>query len=120
MSNELAKNLGELNGSVKNYVQAKIDLLKLSFLEKTTRITAYLINYVVVILFSILVIGFGAAAFAIWYGESYDNYIEGVLIAGGILIISGCIFVVFRHKIITTSIIKNFSEIMFADEEEES
>ena len=38
MSNELVKNLGELNGAVKNYVQAQIDLAKLLLLEKASRL----------------------------------------------------------------------------------
>lgn len=117
MSNELVKNLGELNGSVKNYVEARIDLVKLSLLEKTSRLITYLVNYLVVLLFFILVIGFGAAAFAVWYGQTYnDNYVGGVLIAGGIIIGICLIFVLLRKKIITASVIRNLSEILFKDE----
>lgn len=119
MSKNLTENLGELSGSAKSYVQAKIDLAKLNLLEKTTRFTSSLFTMIVIVLFSMLVIGFGAAAFAIWYGQTHNNYFEGVLIAGGSLIFLGLIFVLLRHKILTGPVLRNFSEILFDDEKKE-
>jgi len=120
MSNELVKNLGELNGSVKNYIQVKIDLVKLSILSKLTRLTTFLVNFLIVILFAFLVIGFGATAFAVWYGQAYSNYLGGLLIAGGSLIVLVLIFVLLRKQIITTAVIRNFAEILLEEEEEQS
>ncbi|SHJ29604.1 Putative Holin-X, holin superfamily III [Tangfeifania diversioriginum] len=119
MSKDLAKNIGELNGSVKSYVQAKVDLAKLTLLEKVSRSISYLFNMIVVTLLFSLVIGFGAAAFAVWYGQTYHNYFEGVLIAGGFLIIVAVGFLLFRKKIVTNSVISNFSEILFEEDEQE-
>lgn len=119
MSKELTKNLGELNGSVKSYVQVKIDLVKLRFLEKTTRFTSYLFTFLVVSMFLMLVIGFAATAFAVWYGETYNNYVTGLLIAGGALIFLALIFILLRKQIVTTSVLKNFSEMLFEDDDEE-
>jgi len=120
MSDELTKNIGELNGSVKSYVQAKIDLAKLTFIEKSTRLTGYLLNFVVIACFVMLILGFGAAAFAVWYGQSTGNYFEGLLIAGGILLGAGILFIVLRKKIVTTSIIRNFSDILFNEPEKQN
>ncbi|HKL31561.1 MAG TPA: hypothetical protein VJ919_03445 [Tangfeifania sp.] len=119
MSKNLTENIGELSGSAKSYVQAKIDLAKLTLLGKMSRFTSSLFTLIVVVLFSMLVIGFGAAAFAIWYGQTYNNYFEGVLIAGGSLIFVGLIFVLLRHKILTNPLLRNFSEILFEEDETE-
>lgn len=118
MSKNLTENIGELGGSAKNYVQVKIDLAKLTLLEKVTRFTSYLFSVIVVMLFLLLAFGFGAAAFAVWYGQTYNNYFEGVLIAGGGLILLALLFVLLRHKIITNPLIRNFSDILFDDDEE--
>jgi hypothetical protein len=118
MSSELIKNLGELNGSVKNYLEARIDLVKLTLLEKTARLATCLINYLVVVLFSVMVVVFAAAAFAVWYGQVYNNYVDGVLIAGGVIILICLIFILMRRQIITNSIIRNFSEVLFEDDNE--
>jgi membrane glycosyltransferase len=119
MSKDLTKNLGELNGSVKSYVQAKIDLIKLRFLEKTTRFTSYLFTFLIVLMFLMLIIGFAATAFAVWYGETYNNYVTGVLIAGGVLILLALVFILLRKQIVTASVLKNFSEMLFEDDEDE-
>lgn len=118
MSKNLTENIGELSGSVKSYVQVKIDLAKLTLLEKVTRFTSYLFSLIVVMLFILLVFAFGAAAFAVWYGQTYNNYFEGVLIAGGGLILLALLFVLLRHQIITNPLIRNFSDILFEEEEE--
>ncbi len=117
MSKNLTENIGELSGSAKSYVQAKIDLAKLTLLGKMSRFISSLFTVIVVVLFFMLVIGFGAAAFAIWYGQTYNNYFEGVLIAGGCLIVVGLIFVLLRHKILTNPLLRNFSEILFEEDE---
>jgi len=118
MSKNLTDNIGELGGSAKSYVQAKIDLAKLTLLEKVTRFTSHLFSMIVIMLFSMLIFGFGAAAFAIWYGQTYNNYFEGVLIAGGCLIVMALIFILLRHKIVTNPVLKNFSDILFDEENE--
>ncbi len=119
MSKELTKNIGELNGAVKSYVQTKIDLLKLSLLEKATRFTSYLFSFVIITMFVILIIGFAAAAFAIWYGQAYQDYVGGVLIAGGALIVVALVFILLRNKIVTNSVIRNFSDVLFDEEEKQ-
>ncbi|HKI89606.1 MAG TPA: phage holin family protein [Draconibacterium sp.] len=117
MSNDLSKNIAELSGSVKNYVQTKVDLLKLSMLKKTSRFVTYLFSVLIVVLFATLLLVFFAAAFAVWYGQTYNNYVDGVLIAAGCLFIIGAAIILLRKVIITSSVIRNFSEIMFEEEE---
>lgn len=118
MNKDLKSNLGELNASFKEYAQTKIDLLKLSLLEKTTKFTSYLFVFQIIVKFAILIVGFGAATFAVWYGETYDNYVIGLLIATGLLIVLALIFILFRKQIITNSILRNFSEILMENEGE--
>jgi hypothetical protein len=118
MSNKLKNNIAELNDSVKQYVQVKFDLFKLLLLKKTTTFVNYLLSYLVIILFSVIIITFLCAAFAVWYGQKFNNYVEGVLIATGILAILALLFIVFRKKIFTDTLLNNFSEILFDDDEQ--
>lgn len=120
MSKDLTENIGELSGSTKSYVQAKIDLAKLTLLEKVTRFTSYFFNSIVVMLLSLLGVSFGAAAFVVWYGQTFDDYFVGLLIAGGCLIAVAVIFILLGKKIVTNSVIRNFSEILFEEEGKES
>ena len=118
MSKNLTKNLGELNGSFQSYVKAKIDLAKLSLLGKTARFLSSLLSFFIVLVFSMLIIGFAATAFAVWYGEEYGSYVNGLLISGGALVLLASVFILIGRKIVTNSVIKNFSEILFDENEE--
>jgi uncharacterized membrane protein len=119
MSKDLTKNLGELNGSVKSYIQTKIDLVKLTLLSKTTRFTSYLFSFLIVLMFVTLIIVFAATAFTFWYGQTYNgDYFTGLLIAGGALILMALVFILLRKQIVTNSVLKNFSEIIFEEDEE--
>ncbi len=116
MSKDLSDNIADLSSSVKGYVQARIDLVKLSLLKKILGFATYLFSVLIIVLFSTLVLAFMAAAFAVWYGETYNNYVDGVLIAAGCLFVIGAVFILLRRRIITSSVIQNFSEIMFDEE----
>ncbi len=118
MSNDLTKNISKLNDSAKNYFQVKVDLIKISLLEKSTKITAMFINILIMILSIFWMLGFAVAAFAAWYGKTYNNYPKGILIAAGIMLILVLLFIVFRKNIITTSVLRYYSRIIFDDENE--
>jgi uncharacterized membrane protein YdjX (TVP38/TMEM64 family) len=120
MSGKLSKNIAELSSAVINYLQVKVDLTKLSVLEKTSKFATYFFNLLVVILLSVIILAFGAAAFTVWFGQTYDNYFGGTLIATGSLIVVALIFLLLRKRIIGNSVLRNFSEIMFEEEEKEA
>ena len=120
MSNKLTNNIAELNDSVKQYVQVKFDLFKLLLLKKTSNFVGYLLGYLVIILFSVIIITFLGAAFAIWYGQQFNNYFEGVLISTAFLFILAVLFILFRKRIFTNTLLSNFSEVLFEEDEPET
>lgn len=119
MSKSLKKNISKINHSAKEYFQTKVDLIKLSLLEKSTRLVAYLINVWVLISLLIWILGFAVAAFAIWYGKIYDNFTVGLLIASGVMLLIAFLFMVFRKNIVTTLVLQHFSKILLDDENNE-
>lgn len=119
MSRNLKKDISNLNDSAKDYFQIKVDLIKVSLLEKSTRLTSLLINIWILVSLIIWLLGFVVAAFAVWYGNTYSNYTEGLLIAGGLILFAALLFVILRKKIVTTSVLQHFSKIIFDDENNE-
>lgn len=117
MSNDLTKSIGELNHSTKQYFQTKVDLIKISLLEKTTKITSFLVTFYVLASVLIWILVFIAAAFVAWYGKTNGNYYHGILLAAGGLLILFVLFILFRKKIITQTLLRNYSEILFQDDE---
>lgn len=119
MGKKLTKNVAELNDTVKQYMQIKFDLFKLLLLKKTSTFFSHLFSYLVAILFSVIIIMFLGAAFAIWYGQQYNDYLGGVLIAAGLLVLLAVLFLIFRKQIFTNTLLRNFSEVLFDDDETE-
>jgi len=118
MSKDLSKSIAELNDSVKDYLQTKIDLFKLSVIEKISHFASYFIGFIVLILFVFLVVAFLFAAFAVWYGQTYDNKVVGILIASGMLVVLGLLFFLFAKKTITSNFVKTLSEIVFEENDD--
>ncbi len=118
MSNNLENNIAKLNESAKEYIKTKLDLLKVSFLDKLTKLTATLINIWLIATFAIWILTFAAAGFVVWYGQTYHNYSGGFLLAGSFLVLILLLFIIFRRRIITTPVLRHYSEIIFDDENE--
>jgi hypothetical protein len=118
MSKDLTKNITALNDTAKEYLKTKVDLVKISLLAKSTKLTAALINIWLIATFAIWILTFAAAGFVVWYGEAYQNYSEGFLIAGAFLILVFILFIIFREKIVTNPVLRNYSNIIFEDDKE--
>ena len=117
MSKDLTDSIAELNGSVRNYVQVKLDLIKLTLIEKAAKVISLIYVLAVVLFFFLLIIAVGVAAFAVWYGEKFNDYVGGLLIAGGGLILITLLLLVIGRKMLSNSIIRGFAGKMFVDKE---
>ncbi len=115
MSKDLTDSLDQLNGSVRNYVKVKLDLIKLSIVEKAAKVISVLYILAVVMFFFLLIIAVGVAAFAVWYGETYNDYVGGLLFAGGGLIFITFLLVLIGKKMLSNAIIRAFAGKMFVD-----
>ena len=113
----LIESVGELGDSVKSYVNARVDLWKLSFLERFSKSSTFFLTAIVVILTIAMLLLMFAFAFSFWYAESYGNLTGGFLISGGGILVVGIIVILFRRLIFTNGILKKFSKFLFEDEE---
>jgi len=117
MGKDLSDNLVELNETVKDYVQTKLELVKISILEKITKLTLYLISFQVIILLIFLFVTFLTTAFVVWYEQNYQNILVSLLIVSGGLILIGILFFTVFRKFIVKNLLSNLSEILFEEDE---
>lgn len=117
MSDKLTESVAGLNEAVKQYLQAKLDLVKLLLLKKTSKYMSVLFGMLIIILLTTLIVAFAGAVFTMWYGQMYNNYIEGALIVVGSLIVLLVLFLLFRKRILTSLFLSKFSTILFEDNE---
>nr|WP_321358086.1 hypothetical protein [uncultured Draconibacterium sp.] len=117
MSDKLTKSMAGLNEAVKQYTQARIDLVKLLFLKKTSKYMSVLFGLLIIVLLSALILAIAGVMFILWYGQTYNNYLEGAFIVLGIFIILLIVLLIFRKRILTSFFLSHFSEILFEDDE---
>jgi TRAP-type mannitol/chloroaromatic compound transport system permease small subunit len=116
MSRNLTEDISELNIAVRNYVHARLDLIKLSLLDKAAKTVTVLYVLMIILFFSILIVAIGVAAFAVWYGETYNDYVGGLLISGGALLLLAVLLIVIGKKLLSNTIIRTVSKSFFKKE----
>ncbi|SFE91763.1 hypothetical protein [Sunxiuqinia elliptica] len=119
MSKNLSDNINELGDVTKKYVQTRIDLVKLTVLSKATQVTSYLISNLILALGGALILFFVLAAFVVWYGQTYGDYLTGLLLAIGVLVVLFVLFALFRNQLISSMVLRKYSSMLFEEEEEE-
>ncbi|MCF8303665.1 MAG: phage holin family protein [Bacteroidales bacterium] len=113
----LPDSFAELAESVKVYLTLRLNLFKLSFIEKASRIISLSWTFTVVAVFFSLFLGFLSIAGALWLGDLLNNTPLGFLIIAGFYLLLFVIFLAFRKQLIMRPIIKIMAEIMFSDDE---
>jgi hypothetical protein len=97
-----------------------LDLLKLSVLSKISKISVFLITALVVVLLGSAFLLFGAAAFVVWYGNTYGDYLMGLLMVTGFILFLGILFYLLRRPLISSIVIKSFAGILFENDDDNS
>lgn len=117
MNDNISSSIAGLNESAKQYLQARLDLLKLQILKKASLIASHIFGLLIVILLSTIILAFTCAAFILWYGSTYNSYLEGISIILGILFFILIVSLIFKKKLLTSLFVSRFSEILFEDNE---
>ncbi len=118
MRTHLSERIVRLTKAMEEYLLLSIDMVKLTILEKLTRVTVLIISIMVSVILGGLFILFASAAFVVWYGQQYGDYLIGLFIISGIIILLNVLFYLLKGRLITSSIIKALSGILFSKEED--
>lgn len=119
MKMNLSNNITVIQNLVTEYLSLKLELVKLSVLEKITKITIFLTSLMVIILAINIFIIFASAAFIVWYGANYQDYLTGLLIVMGFVVLMMVIFFLFRRTIFESFFLKTYSSILLEKENDD-
>ncbi|MFW5700618.1 MAG: phage holin family protein [Cyclobacteriaceae bacterium] len=115
-----SSNVTEIIAIARSYVNTRIELWKLSLLEKTALAGAFFLGSVIIVLIVAFCLLFFSLAFAFWYGQRTGDLSLGFLILAGIYLVLGLIFIISRKRLITGPIIRSLSAIIYEDDDNES
>ena len=120
MSNpSFSKNLNEIITISRSYINTRIELWKLSLLEKASLGGAFFISSIILVLIGAFCLLFISLAFAFWYGQTTGDTAAGFLILTAFYLLLGIIFAISKKTLVINPIIKSLSEILYKVEENE-
>lgn len=118
-NSSFSENLNEIIKIARSYVNTRIELWKLSLLEKTSLAGAFFLSSVIIVLIVAFCLLFISLAFAFWYGQRTGDLSTGFLILAGFYLIIGLIFIVSRKILVTGPVVKSLSNILYEDDKPE-
>ena len=116
--NPLSENLAEITAAVKSYINTRIDLLKLTLLQKITKAGTFMLTFVSVLVSLFAVLIFLMFAFSFWYGQETGSLAIGFLISAGVFLILLVLIYLLRRVIFSNTLVRIFSHILFSDEDQ--
>ena len=118
MNKDFSERFEQFNDSIQKYIKVQLDLIKLTIIEKAAKVASFVFIAAVVVFFFLFILATGIAAFAVWYGETYNDYVEGLLLAGGGLVVLTILLIVVGRIVITGTIVKSFGSKWFKDDKD--
>jgi len=117
MKENLTDSFNRLKDTATDYARLQLKLFKLCVIQKIDEIFVLIISSFVFILIGFIFLLFISAAFVVWYGTTFGNYLTALLIIIGFIILLFIIFYVKGRKWISSVIMKKLSSIFPENEE---
>lgn len=122
MMEETIAKAEQLAGHIKEYVNVKIESVKLDAAEKSSKIIANAIAMLIILFILFLAIGFASIAAAYAISDKIGKTYTGFLIVSGIYLAIGIIIYMMREKLIRIPVMNSIIQELFkhdkADEQD--
>ena len=117
MKENMTDSFNRLKDTATDYAKLQLKLFKLRVIQKINEISVLIISSFVFILIGFIFLLFISAAFVVWYGTTFGNYLTALLIIIGFIFLLFLIFYIKGRKWISSGIMKNLSSMISEDEE---
>lgn len=102
------------------YVKLRWASLRLSAVEKISKLLSRVVGYVIFIALLLIALAFLMVALAIWIGEMLGHLSLGFLISGGVFLLGGVVVFLLRDRIAVNSLVRYFIDVFFSDNDDEN
>lgn len=107
----------EFKQLITDYLEARIELLKITVYEKIAKITAVFFSSIIIALLVFFLIFFLSISAGFYFGSALNNNALGFLIVFGIYLILLFLILIFRKKLLEKYITDKVIESLFEKEE---
>jgi len=117
-SNRISDNITSMTDNVRDYVNLKIDYIKLLLTEKTARLASFFLLSVIFFILGMFLILFLSFAFVFWYGDEVGPTYAGALIIVAFYLVMGLLIYILRHQLFVNPMVKRLAKIIMEEENE--
>jgi hypothetical protein len=112
---KFSESVSTLSDHAKEYINLRVDLVKLILVEKVSRLTSLLLLFIIFFILLMFAAVFLSLAFVLWYGEHAGPMWAGALIVVGILFAKGILLYFLRKRLLLNPVIRQLSGIIMED-----
>lgn len=109
----------DLAEHIKEYITNRMDAVKLNTAEKSSKLAATVIAFVIVAMFFIIFLFFASTALAFVFSRLTGALSWGFLIVGGIYLLLGAIVWLLKDRILQLPVMNALLRQLFTDDDEE-
>jgi hypothetical protein len=111
----ISDNFSSMTENVKDYVNLRIDYVKLVLTEKFARLASFFLIAVIFFILAMFLLLFISLAFVFWFGEEIGPTFIGALIIVAIYVIGGVAIYLMRYKIFINPMVKHLTKILMEE-----
>lgn len=113
MKESITRELDELKKELEEYLQIRVDLVKLHLAGELSRFFSSFMTKTVLLYLFFFVFMFFSLAAALLLGEWLKSYALGFTIMGGVFLVAAIIFWLLRKQLIERHVVQRFIELLF-------
>lgn len=111
----MLEDLGNINKEIREYIEARLDLIKLQAAENISRVISNMTVIIILCLLSSLVLLFLSFSAGYFLASLMNSNVLGFLCVAGFYLLMLLIILLFRKKIIERPVIKSIVRIFFPE-----
>jgi len=118
-SGRISDNFSSLTENVKDYVNLRVDYVKLILTEKIAKLASFFLISVVYFILAMFLLLFLSLSFVFWYGDEIGPAFVGALIVTAFYIFIGVMLFLLRNKIFLNPLVTHLTKILMEGEDHE-
>jgi hypothetical protein len=116
---KISENFSTLTDDVRQYIQLKMDMLKLVITEKVSKLTSFFMLGVIFFCFFLFFILFVSLAFLFWFKDHAGPAWAGSLIVAGFYLFLAFLAYLLRFRLFIDPLVSELSKIIMEGDDED-
>lgn len=117
-SNRISDNVSSMTENVRDYVNLRIDYIKLLLTEKIASLSSWILISLIFFILAMFLLLFISLSFVFWYGDEVGPTYVGALIVVAFYAVVGIVIYGLRFQLFVNPMVKRLAKIILEDENE--